>query len=119
MTPLTVLDKVVEALQAAGATEEMIAAAVGAAGVADGVVPAGVGASAPSVSASVWALPQRHHGDGEDTDILLTAVMAILTALSAGVTAALATPSRNRFGHPGAGAGGRFRCAESFRERRL
>jgi len=32
MTPLTVLDKVVEALQAAGATEEMIAAAVGAAG---------------------------------------------------------------------------------------
>ena len=31
-TPLTVLDKVVEALQAAGATEEMIAAAVGAAG---------------------------------------------------------------------------------------
>jgi hypothetical protein len=32
VTPLTLLDKVVEALQAAGATEEMIAAAVGAAG---------------------------------------------------------------------------------------
>jgi hypothetical protein len=32
MTPLTVLDKVVEALQVAGATEEMIATAVGAAG---------------------------------------------------------------------------------------
>ena len=32
MTPLTVLDKVVEALQAAGATEEMITAAVKAGG---------------------------------------------------------------------------------------
>ena len=32
MTPLTVRDKVVEVLQAAGATEEMVAAAVGAAG---------------------------------------------------------------------------------------
>ena len=55
MTPLTVLDKVVEALQAAGATEEMITAAVKAGGEFGDSPPNPGGRLGEALTLTVWA----------------------------------------------------------------
>jgi hypothetical protein len=61
MTPLTVLDKVVAALQAAGATEEMIAAAVGRLG------SLGIPHRAPTARRA--SMPMRRHASARGSGV--------------------------------------------------